>query len=368
MMAYIRRRYWIPTLRSEARLHVNRCVNCTRYAKRAARQIMAELPQDRLRPCRPFTYMGVDLAGPFNIKLTNKINMSTRSKANLPEIKGYVVVYVCLVSRAVHLEAVMDISSESFLQAYQRFVARRGSPQKIYSDNGTHFIGADRLLNEAIESWNESKVQEFVTLSGTEWKSITPAAPHEGGIWEAAVKSMKHHLRRVIGPQKYTFEGISTLLASIEACMNSRPISAMSEDSTDTEVLTPAHFLIGGPLKLPIHEEMDEPPKTANKLYKAIQFQTQAFWKQWSQDYIHSLMNRPKWKEEQENIREGMLVLIKNDNLPPTYWAMGRVIETFKGTDKKVRAVKLKTQTGELERSIRKLCVLPIDEELDYWV
>lgn len=366
MIAYIRRHFWIASLRSQARMCVARCVKCARYNQKTAQQIMAELPEERLKPARPFQFTGVDLAGPFNVKITDKLILSTRSKADLPEIKGYISVFVCLVTRAVHLEPVMDMSAEAFLRALQRFWARRGLPEKMFSDHGTNFIGADNILQKAIDSWRDRRLQDCINYKGIEWEFITPNAPHEGGIWEAAVKSMKHHLRRIMGPQKYSYEGISTLISGIEACMNSRPICAMSDDPTDSLALTPAHFLIGGPIKLPINEEMESPPRTANRLFKEIQFQTQSFWNKWSQEYITSLINRPKWREEHKNIRKGQLALIKNDNLAPTYWLMGRIIETFKGEDGKIRSARLKTETGTLERSIRKLCILPVDEEIDF--
>lgn len=330
--------------------------------------MMAELPAIRLRPARPFDATGVDLAGPFMIKLTDKLNLSTRSKAVLPQIKGWIAVFICLTTRAVHLEPVMDLSADAFLQSYIRFVSRRGNPMIIYSDHGTNFVASDRIMREANLLWADAKVQQYASCNFTQWKFITPGAPHEGGIWEAAVKSMKYHLRRVMGPQKYSYEGISTLLTSIEACLNSRPICALSDDPSDMQMLTPAHFLIGGQLKLPLPEESEEPPKTAKRLYAAIQTQTHSFWKQWSQDYLHSLMQRPKWKDEQANVRTDQLALIKDENLPPTYWTMGRITETHKAKDGCVRSVTLKTQNTVLNRSIRKICILPTDQELDYWV
>ncbi|XP_055296037.1 uncharacterized protein LOC129565314 isoform X1 [Sitodiplosis mosellana] len=368
MMAYIRQSYWIPQLRSECRTIISQCARCARYAKKTAKQIMAELPAVRIRPARPFNAVGIDLAGPFNVKLTDKINLSTRSKASIPEIKGYIAVFVCMVTRAVHLEAVMDLTGEAFLQAYKRFVARRGNPEKVFSDNGTNLVAADNILRNAVETWQGAEIQNFMHWNGSSWSFITPGAPHEGGLWEAAVKAMKHHLRRVIGVQKYSYEGISTLIACIEACLNSRPLCALSDDPNDTEALTPAHFLIGGPLKLPLPERCDTPPRMAKSLYKAIQAQTQAFWETWSNDCLHAMMNRPKWREAQQNLKQGQLVLIKNENLPPTYWAMGRIIEVNAARDDKVRSVKLQMQNGILERSIRKLCVLPTDEISDFWV
>lgn len=366
MMRFIREAFWIPRLRHEARLFVNTCKQCKREAHETAKQIISELPEVRLKPAKAFQNVGVDMAGPYNMRITNKINMNTRMR-QLPEIKGWIAVFVCLVTRAIHLEPTEGMSTEDFLAAYQRFVSRRGNPDKIYSDNGSNFIGTNNELRRAFEIWNEEQIQHYVNANATEWRFITPSAPHEGGIWEAAVKSMKFHLKRIMGTQKYSIQGITTLLCSVEACLNSRPLCALSEDADDCQALTPAHFLIGGPLKLPIHEEASTFPSSLQHFFRHMQFQLQAFWKQWQNDYLHSLTQLPKWKKEQDNIKEGQLVLIKSDNIPATYWAMGRVIQTHKGQDGKIRSVTLKTETGLLDRSIRKLCVLPSDIELQHW-
>lgn len=237
----------------------------------------------------------------------------------------------------------------------------------VYCDHGTNFVGADNELQKAFETWKDDEIQREVHTSGTQWHFITPSAPHEGGIWEAAVKSMKHHLKRVMGVQKYSLQGITTLLTSVEACLNSRPLCALSDDHEDTEALSPAHFLIGRSLRLPMHEVTSSPPYSLKRLFMQLQFQIQAFWKKWSNDYLHSLTQMPKWRHEIENLKVGQLVLIKSDNIPPTYWAMGRIKQTHEGTDGKVRSVTVKTQLGELSRSIRKLCVLPSDIERSYW-
>lgn len=368
MTAYLRRAYWIPQIRNDIKAVISECVTCTRHAQEMAKQIMAELPAVRVRPARPFDATGIDLAGPFYVKTTDKLNLSTRSRAAMPEIKGYVAVFVCMVTRAIHLEPVMDMSSEAFLQAFKRFAARRGHPEKVFSDNGPNLVGADRLLSEAVETWKSSDVQGYASWNGVRWTFITPGAPHEGGLWEAAVKSMKYHLKRVMGTQRYSYEGLATLLAGIEACLNSRPLCALSDDPQEIEALTPAHFLIGGPLKLPVAEAANKPPTKAKHLFEEIQAQTQSFWKEWQDNYLHALMNRPKWKEARKNIETGQLVLLKNENMPPTYWSMGRIIETRQAEDGKVRQVKVRVQNGVLERSIRKLCVLPTDQTLDYWV
>ncbi|XP_055314003.1 uncharacterized protein LOC129575100 [Sitodiplosis mosellana] len=366
MIQFIRRNFWIQKIRFEARNFIASCVQCVRHTQKTTNQIMAELPAIRLKPAPPFQHMGVDMAGPYHLRVSEKINTNTRARA-LPEMKGWIAVFVCLVTRAVHLEPVEGMSAHDFLAAYTKFTSRRGNPEKVYSDHGTNFKGTDTELKKAFEGWQSDLVQRHAYSKGSEWHFITPSAPHVGGIWEAAVKQMKHHLKRVIGTQKYSFQGITTLLAGVEACLNSRPICKMSDDPKDQEALTPAHFLIGRPLKLPMQEKFEEPPRSMKSLYTQIQFQIQAFWKQWSNDYLHSLIQLPKWRAEQENLSIGQLVVIKADNIAPTYWSMGRITQTHKGSDGKVRSVSLKTQTGQLERSVRKICVLPDDVELSYW-
>lgn len=254
MMQFLRKSFWIPKMRFEARKYIGTCVECVKQAQRTVGQVMSELPEVRIRPAPPFQHVGVDMAGPYSMRITDKVRTNTRNRL-LPELKGWIAVFVCLVTRAVHLEPTEGMSADDFLAAYQRFVCKRGHPEKLYSDNGTNFIGSDTELQKAFKMWKAEPIQHLVHLSGTEWHFITPSAPHEGGIWEAAVKAMKHHLKRVMGPQKYSLQGITTLLASVEACLNSRPLCALSDDPDDVEALTPAHFLIGRSLKMPLHEK-----------------------------------------------------------------------------------------------------------------
>ncbi|XP_031633589.1 uncharacterized protein LOC116347212, partial [Contarinia nasturtii] len=332
MIHFLRKKFWIPKLRAEAKQYINTCVQCIKQAQKTADQIIGQLPRVRLRPAPAFQNVGVDMAGPYRIKAISKLNTNTRGR-NLPDTKGWITVFVCLVTRAVHLEVANGMSSDDFLDAYQRFTSRRGNPEIVYSDNGTNFIGANREIQKAYEIWKTEQIQHYVHAKGTEWNFITPSAPNEGGIWEAAVKSMKHHLKRVMGTQSYSFQGMSTLTSSVEACLNSRPLCSLSDDHEDMEALTPAHFLIGRSLKLPMHEKADKPPYNIKRLFLQKQFQIQAFWKQWSNDYLQALSQLPKWREEQDNLRVGQLVVIKTDNVPPTYWAMGRIKQTHAGSD-----------------------------------
>ena len=158
----------------------------------------------------PFAFTGVDYAGSFWLRTTRHRGYKA--------YKGYLVVFICFSTKAVHLEAVSDYSTETFIAAFKRFVSRRGPCLKLFSDKGTNFVGADAELRKMYRKGSE--FSNFVAYSlskdGTEWVFNPPAAPHFGGIWEAAVKSVKHHLKRVIGETKLTFEEFSTILYQID--------------------------------------------------------------------------------------------------------------------------------------------------------
>ncbi len=167
-------------------------------------------------------------------------------------VKTYICVFVSLNVKAVHLELVSDLTSEGFIACLRRFVARRGKPSTIWSDHGTNFVGANRELKEFVEFLGEEKnakrISQFCSSQKINWKFIPERAPHFGGLWEAAVKSLKSHLKKVTVNIKLTFEEACALLTQIEACLNSRPLVPLSSNDDCIEALTPGHFLIGRPL------------------------------------------------------------------------------------------------------------------------
>ena len=123
-------------------------------------------------------------------------------------------------TKAVHVEAVTGYDTEAFIAAFSGFVSKRGPRAKLFSDQGMNFVGADAELRKMFKRGDELSrfVSRDISRNGTLWKFNPPAAPHFGGIWEAAVKSVKHHLKRVVGESKLTLEEMSTLLFRIEAC------------------------------------------------------------------------------------------------------------------------------------------------------
>ncbi|XP_062711095.1 uncharacterized protein LOC134289311 [Aedes albopictus] len=217
MIATLNQRYWIVGCQTVVRGSVASCMRCCRLKGKTATQLMGSLPSVRTTPARPFVHCGVDYAGPILLRSSTLRSAKT--------IKGYVAVFVCLATKAVHLEAVSDLSTNAFLAALKRFCGRRGLCTEIWSDHGTNFVGADRSIREHLQSpeFNQA-VSRYLADLKVKWTFITPSAPHMGGIWEAAVKSFKKHLRAVLGHATLTYEELSTVLTQIEACLNSRPL------------------------------------------------------------------------------------------------------------------------------------------------
>ena len=164
--------------------------------------------------------------------------------------KGYIAVFVCFSTKAIHLEPASDMSTETFLAAMTRFASRRNLPRHLHSDSGGNFIGAKNDLENLYQLLGTeelpSQLQTFLLDHRMIWRTIPDRAPHFGGLWEAAVKSVKHHLKRVVGEQLLTYEEMSTGMCQIEACLNSRPLGVQHCLSLDgIRPLTPGHFLTG---------------------------------------------------------------------------------------------------------------------------
>ena len=155
-----------------------------------------------------------------------------------------------------------------------------------------------------------------------------------------------------------------TLLSQIEAVLNSRPLSPLSNDPNDLQPLTPGHFLIGEPLTAPVEPFLQHIKINRLSRWQSIERIRQCFWKRWSTEYLSSLQQRTKWRRQHgHEVKEGTLVLIHEDNLPPLKWKLGRVIKLHPGKDNIVRVVSLKTINGEVKRPVTKLCILPIADK-----
>ncbi|GFX55401.1 integrase catalytic domain-containing protein [Trichonephila clavipes] len=179
---------------------------------------------------------------------------------------------------------------------------------------------------------NETLANYFAS-EAIQWKFIPPRSPNFGGLWEAGVKSFKHHLYRTLVNSKITFEEFETIIIQIEGILNSRPLVPLSDNINEYEVLTPGHFIIGRPISaIPEPAILDI---SDNRLSR-WQYTTKCvltIWKRWKNDYLNHLQQRNKWQFEKNNVAVGCLVLLKENDLPPCKWTMARILEVIYGTD-----------------------------------
>lgn len=168
MLNTLRQRYWIIHARALVKRCISDCTVCARQSSKPAQQLMADLPSPRVNPARPFLQSAVDYAGPILTRVS-------KSRGRKQTMKGYICIFVCLATKAIHLEAVSELSTEAFLAAFRRFIGRRGHVTDIYSDNGTNFVGAARTLRQ----YNDiaRKLMPQLAANSVSWHFSPPSAP-----------------------------------------------------------------------------------------------------------------------------------------------------------------------------------------------
>lgn len=333
LMTSLRGNYWMIGMRVQCKKVCHDCVLCQRQDARACSQPMAPLPIDRIQRTPPFSICGVDHAGPVYCADTGRE-------------KHYILLFTCAVVRAVHLELVSSLSLEDFMLAFRRFCSRRGVPSVIYSDNAKTFKAASSLLY---------KIYGQATPT---WKFSAPLAPTWGGWWERLVRSTKSSLRKSLGKNLVNKRELETILFEVEACVNSRPLTYVDENS---EILTPSHFLLGRRTPFASSQTGDIPQSAHDFSLKSEEQENtlNQFWNKWSEDYIRNLPLIGKGKGKM-NLEVGSLVLIRDESKPRLTWPLGLVNKLFHGKDGLVRAVSLKTENGELIRAVQKLHKLEV--------
>jgi hypothetical protein len=352
----IREKYWPLSARSVVRNLIYKCHTCFKVNPQTTDQLMGNLPSIRVTPSMPFSHCGVDYAGPILIKEGNR-----RSKKT---IKSYIALFKCFATKAVHIEIVTDATCEAFLAALKRFMARRGKVSSIHSDNATYFTAANRELTKLFTSANfQNEIIQSLKQQNIQWHFIPARSPHRGGFWEAGIKAIKFHLKRVVGNALFTYEEMLTVLVQIEACINSRPITPLSSDPNDFSPLTPGHFLIGRRLTSNSEPDLTLIKENLLSRWQRVQQVTQHFWKRWSKEHLNTLQQRNKWRQRsQEVLQAGTPILLKEENLHPLCWRMGVILEVHPGPDGLIRTATIKTSTGIVTRATNRICPFPTED------
>ena len=357
-LATLRTQFWVLNGRKAVKKVIGECKVCIQYAAKTQNQLMGDLPRIRISPAPPFAHSGVDNAGPFAIRLTK-----SRGKGTL---KGYVCLFVCLVTRGIHLELVEDYTAESFIAAFHRFTSRWGHCSELLSDQGTNFIGADAELRRMYRknSTHIKQICPYLAVQGTQWKWNPPGAPHFGGIWESGVKSTKHHIRRVVGESVLTFSEMSTLLSRIGACLNSRPLLPLTDEVSDTNYLTPAHFLIQRKSYLVPENDYTQENISAGRRWQLVSQKVQHFWARWKKEYLTSLQPRSKWTKKGRSFQPEDVVFIRQENSPPGHWPLARVVHTYPDKHGLNRFCDVQTAQSQLQRpSVKLVLLVPAEEK-----
>ena len=219
LLSKIRERFWILCARRETNRVIHKCVICLRHSGRNYEVDPATLPATRTDGSHAFQHTGVDLAGPLHMKNGEK---------------AWLVLFTCAVFRCVHLDYVTSLSTETFLNALERFINTRGRPDTVYSDNGTNFVGLVNLFHKV----NWRTVEEAACVRRIKWIFNPPSAAWWGGWWERLIRTVKSLLRRMLGNARLNYDQLRTILSHVENVINERPLTVVTENSTDLIPLT----------------------------------------------------------------------------------------------------------------------------------
>ena len=364
----LRTKYWVLRGRAFVKKIIHRCVVCRKFEAPHYRvPPPPPLPPFRVQEKPPFSFVGVDFAGPVYIKL---------SKCSEGAEKAWIVLYTCCVVRAVHLDVVVDLSTQAFIRSFKRFSARRGLPTLLVSDNGKTFKGASKLIKKIMS--HETVIQHLMGLR-IEWKFNLERAAWWGGVFERLIGSMKRCLRKLIGRATLTYDELLTAVTEVEMVINSRPISYVSSDDLE-EPLTPSHLLAGRRiLGLPdnlYYDHLLDPDFELNQpiINKRMRYLSRIldhFWKRWRSEYLLSLREQhkiPRGTTEKPQVTVGDIVLVHDDSRKRGFWNLGKVEEIISGVDGRIRGAVVTVYTGGrcpalLRRSIAHLYPLEINSE-----
>lgn len=347
LMSILREKYWILGGRRTIKKAISKCIVCKRQHVKPLGLSAPPLPLDRVRDAVAFEIAGVDFAGPLFLKSGKK---------------AWVCLFTCAVYRAVHLELCTSLSVANFMLALRRFIARRGRPKTMYSDNGTNFVGTENAFGRV----DFAKIMEYSSAERIKWRFNPPAAPWWGGFWERLVGILKQLLRKVLGRAFLFYEDLYTVLCDCESVINSRPLTSISSEADDLVPLTPAMFLRDlVECGVPDCDAVD----TSVNYFKRIRHRqklVEDLRRRFRSEYLGQLKLFHK-KDSGRAISLGEIVLVGNDQQKRIYWPIGRVSELLPGKDGQIRLVRITTAKGQLLRPIQRVYPLEVaSTELQY--
>lgn len=334
LISILREKFWILGGRRAIKSVITKCVICRRHSSKPFDENAPPLPLDRVRDSAAFEVIGVDMTGPLYIKTGEKV---------------WICIFTCAVYRAVHFELCMSLSTASFMQALRRFIARRGRPKTIYSDNGTNFVGTDNAFSRL----DFTKIAEESAVQRITWRFNPPTGSWWGGFWERLIGILKPLLRKVLGRTSLTYEDLSTVICDCESVINLRPLTFSSNDANELTPLTPMMFLRDiKECGVPDIDDVDRETLCRRLVYKLKL--KEDLQKRFRSEYLGQLHLVQK-RHGGRKVTVGEVVLVGNDQDKRMDWPMGRVAEVIRGKDDKARLAKVITSKGIYLRPIQRL-------------
>lgn len=296
---------------------------------------MSDLPVERLQVEPPFSYVGMDVFGPWEV-------FTRRTRGGQANSKRWAVLFTCLCTRAVHIEVVEEMSSSSFINALRCFFALRGPAKQLRSDCGTNFIGAHKELSAKAPV--KYKVQQYLQEHKCTWL-FNPHSSHVGGVWERMIGMARRILDNMLlqaGRVQLTHEILTTFLAEVTAIINAHPLIPVSSDPEHPLILSPAMLLTQKTHAIPPICDSINQKEMLKSHWKHVQFLADIFWSRWQKEYLSSLQSRRKWHNKRTDIKEGDVVLLKDKQTRRNEWPMGVIVKTVPSEDGIVRKAEVR--------------------------
>ena len=342
-MAKVRESHWIPRLRRLTRRVIKNCFGCRRFhATHFPNPQPGKLPKDRTEGDLPFQVVGVDYAGPIRYQKRGK-----------QEGKAYIIVYACSLTRAMYLELTKTMSTEEFLSTFKRFVARKGRPLKVYSDNAKTFVAGAKWIKQVMK---DEKFNDFLAKMSIKWQFNMSRAPWWGGQYERLIGLVKQAMYKSIGNGFLSWTELEDVILDVEVTLNNRPLSYVEGD-VQLPLLTPNTLQFGRPNILPEQPEHQIENPDLRKRAKYIRRCKDVLWKRWSSEYVKALRERHNMKHHGKviNIKIGDVVIVKGEEKNRGKWKIGVVERLVVGKDGIVRGAKLRVGQNTLERAVQHL-------------
>ena len=306
-------------------------------AKAPKQQKMGDLPPERIEVAAPFATSGVDVFGDFPV-----------THAGRGHRKRWVLLVTCLVTRAICLLPLPDMTLSSVVNALTRMNGQFPSVAKLVSDQGSNFKGASREIREAIEAWDKSTLNDKIGIS---WEFGPAALGHWGGVWERLVGLVKNSMKACLNNKVVNVDTFDTLCAAVAVVVNRRPLTAANNDVDSVQVLSPAHFICpytfvnSGPHLLPPLSQLGDHLRSS---WQATRVLLDDFWDRWRMEYLETLLHRSKWQTSTANYAVGDIVIICEPIVPRERWRVARIEEITSQEATHHRRFRLRDSAGNV--------------------